>query len=294
MSSPLWKILERLGSLRLPPLRKRNRLLVGDPKLPDFLGTPRWRQYVHARVLASVWAPRAAGPWRPFHSLTLFAALDYLQRDQIGPAATDPLPVTGIRAPDWLDTRTVLFVDLPGPQSVALGAALAAQGCDLVCTFNNWPHPDALLPSHETLAALLRYASWLQDERRHGTTPAPVAWLCDSTRLGMQEGKPGQYDNRYYLEDTQMPGPAYLRQRGISHLVHLGAEGVPVRADMAEHLYQYSRHGFAMLQTTLRPDLNWAPLTAMALASTRFNTAGYLMAAGGGFGATVPHPSSGG
>lgn len=295
MWSPLSKILEAIGSLRLPPLRKRRTLQVGDPNLPDFLGTARWKANLHPRVLSEVWAPRSAGPWRPFHCLTLFVALDYLKRETIGPAASDPLPVASIRSPDWLDARTVLFVDLPGPQSVALGAALATQGCDLVCTFNNWPHPDALLPSHDVLAALLRYASWLHDERRYGDRPAPVAWLCDADRLGRQPGKPGQFDNRYYLEDTLMPGPAYLRERGITRLVHLGTEGADVRADLADHLFQYAQKGLELFQTTLlKGGTEWASLAPLVLAPARFRTTGFLLAAGGGFGATVPHPSSGG
>ena len=294
MWSPLSKILEAIGSLRLPPWRKRDALRVGDPKLPDFLGTARWKAHLNPRVLSETWAPRANGPWRPFHVLTLFVALDYLGQSEIGPAASDPLPVKDIRAPEWLDTRTVLFVDLPGPQSVALGAALATQGCDLVCTFNNWPHPSALLPSHDVLAALLRYASWLHDERRYGAMPAPVAWLCDADRLGREPGKPGQFDNRYYLEDTLMPGPVYLRQRGITRLVHLGSEGAAVRADLAEHLFQYTQQGFEVLQTSLKGGTEWTPLEPLPLAATRFRTLGYLLASGGGFGATVPHPSSGG
>jgi hypothetical protein len=152
----------------------------------------------------------------------------------------------------------------------------------------------ALLPSHHVLAALLRYASWLHDERRHGNTPAPVAWLCDADRLGRHPGKPGQFDNRYYLEDTLMPGPAYLHQRGITRLVHLGIENTDVRPDLADHLFQYAQKGFEVVQTSLTGGTEWAPLAPLVLAPRRFLAAGYLLAAGGGFGATVPHPSSGG
>jgi hypothetical protein len=154
--------------------------------------------------------------------------------------------------------------------------------------------PEALLPSHHVLAALLRYASWLHDERRYGNTPAPVAWLCDADRLGRHPGKPGQFDNRYYLEDTLMPGPAYLRQRGITRLVHLGIENTDVRPDLADHLFQYAQKGFEVLQTSLTGGTEWAPLAPLVLDPRRFLPAGYLLAAGGGFGATVPHPSSGG
>jgi hypothetical protein len=44
-----------------------------------------------------------------------------------------------------------LIIDLPGPQSVALAAALATAFCP-VFTFDNWPHPLGVVPSHLTLA----------------------------------------------------------------------------------------------------------------------------------------------
>lgn len=246
--------------------------------------------------MARAFGPAPDGPWWPFHSLTLFAALDYLEPSQIGPLPLDPLPLSGLRhrLPDWLDERTLLIVDLPGPQSVALGAALAVQGCDLVCTFNNWPRPKALLASEGTLAALLRYASQLAVERIRPSAPAPVAWLCDNERLGTREGRPGEFDNRYYIEESALPGQHYLRERGVTRLVYLGAEGQPVTADLVEYLLEYRAKGLEVLGTRLLPEARLAPLFERSLAAASFNKLGYHLAAGGGFGGSVPHPSSGG
>jgi hypothetical protein len=46
--------------------------------------------------------------------------------------------------------------------------------------------------------------------------------------------------------------------------------------------------------TTFSPDGGFGALAPLDLSTARFSTLGYLKAAGGGFGATVPHPSSGG
>lgn len=294
MWSPLSKILEAMGRVRLPWVRTSQRLKVGDPSVGDFMGGTAWRSFLEARELARVWGPREEGPWWPFHCLTLFAALDYLERAEVGPLGTDPLPVAALRLPAWLDARTLLVVDLPGHQSAALGAALAVGGCDLVCTFNNWPRAGGLIASEHTLAALLRYASWLARERRRPEGPAPVAWLCDDGRLGTRAGRPGDFDNRYYIEESVLPGRSYLRERGITRIVYLGAEGRPVLADLAEHLAEYRAKGFEVLGARLSSAGDLAGPFELDLGATRFDRMGYLLAPGGGFGATVPHPSSGG
>ncbi len=280
--------------MRLPWLRTSKRLRVGDPQAADHLGGTSWRNFLDARELCTVFGPREDGPWWPFHCLTLFAALDPLRRDEVGPLAHDPLPLARVRLPDWLDARTLLLVDLRGPESVALGAALAVQGCDLVCAFNNWPRAKGVIASEHTLAALLRYASWLAAERRAPEHPAPVAWLCDNQRLGTRKGTPGEFDNRYYIEESVLPGRIYLRERGITRIVYLGAEGQPVLADLAEHLFEYRAKGFEVAGAHLSSSGELGPTFDLVLRPARFDKLGFLLAAGGGFGATVPHPSSGG
>lgn len=294
MWSPLSKLIEALGRWRLPWRRRRQSLQVGDRRSPDYLGGTRWQVFLSPRELATAWGPREQGPWWPFHCLTLFASLDYLQRDGVGPLDLDPLPVAKLRMPQWLDARTLVFVDLKGPLSVAAGAALAVRGCDIVCTFNNWPYPKSMIASEHTLAALLRYASWLREERRGPEAPAPVAWLCDNERLGTRKGNPGEFDNRYYIEESALPGPNYLRERGIERIVYLSPDGVTVLADLAEHLHEYRQKGFDVAGASLSADGEFSALLGLDLGAARFNKLGYMLAAGGGFGATVPHPSSGG
>lgn len=294
MWSPLSKVFEFLAAWRLPWLAGRARLRVGDPAAGDAMGSGSWREYLEPRALATVWGPRPDGPWWPFHCLTLFAALDALRRDEVGPLDHDPLLVERVRVPEWLDERTLLFIDLAGPRSVALGAGLALRGCDLVSSFNNWPHPKGLIPSEQVLAALIRYASRLAAEQTRPERPAPVAWLCDAGRLGTRKGVPGDFDNRYYIEESTLPGAEYLRAGGIGRVVYLGEVGAPPLGDLAQHLLDYRSKGFEVSGTHLDADGRLGPLEALALPAAPFSTSGFLLAAGGGFGATVPHPSSGG
>ncbi len=294
MWSPLSKLLEMIGRVRFPFLRGRTKVVVGRPGIQDARGTGDWRNFLDARALSRVWGPHAHGPWTPFHCLTLFVSLDYLDRESVGPCGADPWPVQAFRMPEWVDSATMLVVDLPGPQSAALGAALGVAGCDLVCTFNNWPHPQGVIRPEETLAVLLRYASWLAAERSAFPTPAPVAWLCDAGRLGGRAGKPGEFDNRYYIEDSIMPGPNFLRARGITKVVYASSSSGALRADLGVHLHAYSKDGLYVGQAVATEDGQLQGPEPMHLPEPSFKTTGFFRSSAGGFGAPVPHPSSGG
>ena len=63
---------------------------------------------------------------------------------------------------------------------------------------------------------------------------------------------------------------------------------------LGEHLFEYRQKGFEVAGATLSPEGEFSEPVPLDLAATRFRKIGYLLAAGGGFGATVPHPSSGG
>lgn len=294
MWSPLSKLLERIGRIRLPSLRRRTQLVVGRPGAADARGTGDWRKFLDSRALSRVWGPHPHSPWMPFHCLTLFVSLDYLERNVVGPCEADPWPVGAFRMPDWIDSATLLFVDLPGPRTVALGAALAVSGCDLVCTFNNWPHPKGIITPETVLAAMLRYSSWLEEKRSAFPTPAPVAWLCDANRLGTRPGKPGEFDNRYYIEDGIIPGPNYLRERGVSKIVYVSTPSSPITADLGAHLHAYGRDGFSVCQAIASDNGSLQPPRPLELAESDFKTLGFFRSSAGGFGAPVPHPSSGG
>jgi len=294
MWSPLLKLLETIGRFRFPYFQRRSKLVVGYHNEPDYAGGTAWKDYVNSRKLSAVWGPHPKSPWQPFHCITLFVAVDYLRSELTGPAKDDPWPLGVHTPPDWIDPTTLLLVDLPGPESVALGAELGAFGCDLVCTFNNWPHPKGVIHPQFTLAAMLRYASWLSTHRTAFPTPAPVAWLCDVNRLGAAPGKPGDFDNRYYIEDGLLPGPNFLRERGIKRVVYIARDKTTLRADLAVHLFAYQKAGFELGRAVIGADGAWSTPVRFNLPEVKFKTTGFFRSSAGGFGAPVPHPSSSG
>jgi hypothetical protein len=294
MRSLLLKLLEHVGRMRLPTIRSKTPMVVGWPGAPDFRGTFDWRNHLQAQPLSAVWGPRPGSDWMPFHCITLFAAVDYLKHDKIGPCLHDAWAVSAYVHPPWIDASTLLLVDLPGPASVALGAALGVNGCDLVCTFNNWPHPNGLIRPQDTLAALLRYASWLAENRTFPAAPAPVAWLCDADRLGRSKGKPGQFDNRYYIEDAILPGPGYLKDRGIDSVMYVCAAADSTRADLLAYLGSLHKDGICIGQVIAAADGGLSTPTPFTPPAASFSRMGFFRSSAGGFGAPVPHPSSGG
>lgn len=74
-------------------------------------------------------------------------------------------------------------------------------------------------------------------------TPAPVAWLCDAGRLGTRKGKPGEFDNRYYIEDSLMPGSKFLKAQGITKVVYVTSTQDTPNADINVYLREYQNDG---------------------------------------------------
>jgi hypothetical protein len=112
---------------------------------------------------------------------------------------------------------TLIIADLPGPQSVALGAALA-DAAYLVPVFDNWPHPLGVVKSHETLGALLYYAGEIDEKRSKVPENAPAILLLDSNRLSTYTDEDSQFDNRYL---AKVPPADQLKQRGVTKVIYL-------------------------------------------------------------------------
>jgi hypothetical protein len=259
MWRPWSKALEAFGRLRLrAPFRWRTTVAVGDPSAPDAEGGFGWREYVEAERLYDVWGPHPESVWTAYHTVPLFAAIDSLKRDAIGPApppeairaesisppadtlagtpappdgAPPPLaapngslahPVPGDPAPAWVRRDTWTIVDLPGPLAVRAAAWLVTgTGCQPVCTFDNWPHARGVLKAEQTLAELLRWATTVARVRSMLDASSPPLWVCDSDRLGAAAPRPREFDNRYYLDDSILPGAAVLREAGIHRVIYV-------------------------------------------------------------------------
>jgi len=329
--------LEALGGIRIP-IRLSSAKEAGDPSAPDATGGRGWAAYARTEALFQVWGPLEGGAWEPYHCVPLFAALDQMDRKKVGPTPIrivqedaerlarsqgggEPhgsaaggglflLPAharPGAPAPRWLEPGTLCVLDLPGRATVEAAAWLVTSAdAQPVCTFDHWPHPRGVLPAELILAELLRWATTLAMARGRMASDAPPVWICDATRLGTRKGNPGEFDNRYYLDDSILPTPQVLARAGITRVVYLGWAGgengadapalgsaVPL-PDLVEWFTDLLGAGIEVLHAPIRdPELRLRPLQAPPK-RPRFSTKGYKRSAAGGFGTEVPEPSSSG
>ena len=110
-----------------------------------------------------------------------------------------------------------LILDLPGPQSVALAAALAPRFCP-VFTFDNWPHPLGVVPSHLTLGACLYYLQSFVEARMSRPQPSLPMFVLDANRLAPYRDQAGRFDNRYV---APVPSAGSLRAVGVKRVLYV-------------------------------------------------------------------------
>jgi hypothetical protein len=135
--------------------------------------------------------------------------------------------------------ENAFVVDLPGPESVAFAAALQPLATAL-WTFDNWPHPRGVVPSHLTLAALVWYRDRFAATAASADPKRARVWVLDRDRLAPYAGETDRFDNRYV---AKLPTAASLRARGVTRVVYVVPEGAPVREldDLVERFVEYER-----------------------------------------------------
>lgn len=239
----------------------------------------------------------------PYHCVPLFAALDRVasigprgandaQRDEEG---LDQLEQRDAWPPDWTQPGTWVILDLPGPRSVALATRLCLLGMQPVCTFDHWPHRWGLLKPEAILAQLLRQAPLLA-EAREGLHPGmPPLWICDSERFGVRPGRPTEFDNRYFLDDSILPGRGILKEAGIHRVLYVRENvGQKPEPDVNPYLAALMKHGFQVQRVDLEDEELIAQPFAPAQPLNRKFSKGFMRNAAGGFGRLIPDTSSGG
>ena len=122
--------------------------------------------------------------------------------------------------------ETFFIVDLPGPEAVAFGAAMAGWA-DVIPGFENWPHPYGVVRSHDTLAALLYYAASVEEQKKQLPESAPGLLLLDTQRLAPYTDADDKFDNRYV---ATVPSATALQQRGVKNIMYV----VPSREQKEE------------------------------------------------------------
>jgi hypothetical protein len=294
-------ILKWITRIRLPLwFGGRVALTVGDPVGTDATGSLAWRDFTTATRLFDAWSPANDSLWEAYHCPTLFAALDQIPHDKVG-AAPEAWILEWLRGelppPTWLDAQTWLILDCPALTSIALAAHLACQQCcQPVCTFDNWPHPDGLIKSELALAGLIRYAAVVAQARNRWHKGLPPVWICDSSRLGVSPGKPRDFDNRYYLDDSLLPGIELLRQHQLQRVVYASIDVAdPPLVDVVGYLHLLQKQGLPIMRVGVGTADAWrlGPVPAGEIPPPKFSPQGFFRSTAGGFGAPIPEPSSG-
>lgn len=183
-----------------------------------------WSAY-DPNYLISIYQPRDP-QWQPFFVPTLIQSLSQPSlNSQMRPIRTAQMADTYERA-EALRTlisqtpnakQTLIISELPGPQSIALGAAMA-DTARLIPVFDNWPHPLGVVHSQETLGAMVYYANEIDEKRAKLNENAPALLLLDSNRLAPYTDQDTQFDNRYL---AKLPPADQMKQRGIQQVIYL-------------------------------------------------------------------------
>lgn len=208
----------------------------------------RWSA-LDPNYLISIYQPRSA-EWQPFFVPTLLQSLAQTSlNSQVRMIKTNAMldaynRAEGLRnliaqAPDA--NKTLIISDLPGPSSIALGAAMA-DTAQLVPVFDNWPHPLGVVRSHETLGAMIYYAHEIEEKRAKLPDNAPAIMLLDNQRLANYTDQDSQFDNRY---QAKLPPADQLKQRGIQQVIYLVPDQTQTQEldDINEDMVEWQKNG---------------------------------------------------
>lgn len=238
------------GEPARPDAVRAQELFSKDAVTTDSLAGEGWRRFLDAKELHRAWAPPAASPWRPYYKPTLIAAVSVVQSAAM-PVKNESILRHESEANRFGKSVTLkgaaVFVDLPGEQSVAWGAALRSAGVQPVVTFNNWPHQFGLLRLERPLGALIYYADAMA---KSAAVENPVpAFLLERSRLGQKGLDPSSkdFDNRFFHPATDFPAATVLKNADINHIIYVNPRGTAPGSeedDLNEYFADLARQGF--------------------------------------------------
>ena len=118
-----------------------------------------------------------------------------------------------------------VILDLPGPMSVATAAGMASS-FDPVFTMDNLPHAAGVVPSGQTLSAIVAWRSTFMAARSARTQPVPALFILEGNRLNIYQNEVERFDNRSL---ARLPEPTEFKALGVKRILyvreHRGAVG---------------------------------------------------------------------
>lgn len=299
--SPRWlKFLEKYGSLG----KDTDRILDRE-ELEDL--SEQSRDFTRYDVLFHLYGPIAGSPWVPYQCPTLFASID---RCNIPPHREDPSEVyteamAAHEAWEWLDSETMVVVDLPNSTSIEIGAVLMQRvGVQFVSTFDHWAaSPNDLrapstIDAKPVVDAMYTLAPDLYEQRRELQPDAPPVWLCDDRRHGRSQSDPtpGTFDNRYYIDDSILPGLQTLREGGIERIVVIQEEkGEAILPDVRPFVIDAYDEGMEVAKVFAEDEQTWEEPVEVRNRpfEVQLPLKGFSRSDMGGFGKMVPEQTEG-
>ncbi len=194
-------------------------------KLPEAMAPQVFAKYQVPTLLESLLAqPAATLPPPPDGSPPLDSSAPFRRLADVVVPVVTPAMETAYRAGEAFSRlcaevpHVALLADLRGPEAVAF----AAGACDLfepVLLFDNWPHPQGVVPAHMALAALAYYQPRFAEQARTRTGSRPV-FVLDRSRLAAYSEESDLFDNRYF---ARMPKLQALGRDGIDLVFYVVA-----------------------------------------------------------------------
>ena len=240
-----------------------------------------------------IWAPEGAA-WSDWAKPVVFAHLESLgYRDE----EPDVPPTPEF---DWIpaasESRAVV-VDLPGPESVVIGLALAARGCRPVPLFNGNVHVAGVVDVQPIARYLWRGSALL---RRLDPGPqAPPAFMLDSNRMSpVFPPLPGMFDNRWIVLPQDFPSGVCLQSRGITSALLINKSGGLPGEDLSHVLLRWKESGVRLEVLQAAAGAVLQPLDVRKPSLFRRTLYRVIALSGlrrsdvGGFGGTIPEASS--
>jgi hypothetical protein len=254
------------GSMDALELQRRTSWNVGDTdrrlqlanlRTTDVDGSVTWQGTLQGGHLAEALAP-AEARLQPYYAPALFQAPDRSPdlRQVLMPILRPSMEEfydRGRALADAFDAAgrphdTALVIDLHGPEAVAVAAGIADQFAP-VFTFDNWPHPRGVVPSHETLAAALYYLPALRRAADGRQAPAPPAFVLDADRLNPYRDEVEHFDNRYTVS---LPSASRLQSLGVARLLYVrGGAGALESDDLNADFAELERSGIPVRLVSL-------------------------------------------